>query len=251
VTEVISSPDLRRRLREAAEEELAELLEEHADELDQRAIGQVFRNPFLQGSQIERLLALPQLRSSYEARREAVLHPRTPRPLALQLATGLFWRDLARVGIDTRLHPMVRRTADRRLIERLPGLAVGEKVAIGRSSSAAVLEKLRFDPTPRVIAAMLENPRLTEGLLLPLASFERASPQVLAVLARDRRWGARTPLRKALCLNPATPVAASLTLLPSLDKVSLAAVSAAPRLPAAVRRRAALLAGAAAPPGGR
>ncbi|MGH7336932.1 MAG: hypothetical protein ACREI7_05100, partial [Myxococcota bacterium] len=118
-----STPLLRRRLREAAAEELDRLLEEHAEALDGPALRQLFRNPFLDAARIERLFELPGVEALYEARREAVRHPSAPRLLAQRYLPGLYWVDLVRVGLDTRLHPVLRRAADLRLVERLPGLA--------------------------------------------------------------------------------------------------------------------------------
>jgi len=233
----------RKRLREAGEEELGELLDRHLDDLDAGAARLVFRNPFLTSEMIEELVASRRLVSAYEVRRAAAFHPKTPRLEALRFVEGLYWIDLVRLGTDTRVHPVVRRAADRRLLERLPGLAVGEKIAIGRLASQSVLAVLRHDPTPRVLSAVLENPRATEGLLLPLAASESASPQALATLAAHPRWGIRYPLRVALCRNPLTPLSNVLALLPMLKKSDLAAVANDLRLLLPVRRRAQLLAG--------
>ncbi|KAB2955443.1 MAG: hypothetical protein F9K18_13625, partial [Thermoanaerobaculia bacterium] len=210
--ETDSGDGLGDRLRDANEEELGALIRDRLPEIDARAARQAFRNPFLSGPQIETLAASPALSAAYEVRREVVLHPRAPRLLALRLVAGLYWADLARVGTDPRLHPVVRRAADLKLIERLPGLASGEKMAVARAASANVIAALRLDPTPRVTGALLENPRLTEGLLMPLAASEKASPLVLARLAADPRWGVRPGIRNALCRNPATPLAAALAL---------------------------------------
>ena len=63
--------------------------------------------------------------------------------------------------------------------------------AIARGASPAVLAALRHDPTPRVVAALLENPRLTEATLLPLLASEQSSPQALAVVAGNPKWSSR------------------------------------------------------------
>ncbi len=166
---------------------------------------------------------------------EAARHPRTPQIVALRFIPGLYWADLVRVGLDMRLHPMVRRAAETRLIDRLPALAVGEKMAIARSASPGVLAALRNDPTPRVIAALLENPRLAEGLLVPLLASESALPAVLAVIAGSPKWSVRYPIRLALCQNPRTPLDRALMLLPMLKRSDLESVAAnlAPQAPAA------------------
>jgi len=245
-----SNPALRQRLREAATEELGQLLTENAEALDPPAIRQLFRNPFLDAQLIERLFELPAVLQSYEARREAVGHLRTPRLLSLRFVGGLYWVDLVRIGLDNRLHPVVRRAADLRLIERLPSLAVGEKIAIARSADAAVLAVLRNDPSAAVIAALLDNPRTTETLLMPLAASERVSPQALGAVARSARWASRPALRAALCRNPALAQAQALALLPGLSKRDLRAVAADVRLPLPLRRKASLLGARGEPPSG-
>ncbi len=233
---------LRRLLREADEEELARWIGERREEIEFPAARGAFQNPFLTGAQIEQLLDLPTLAATYEAAREAAFHPRCPRALALACVGRLHPMDLVRLGTDTRLHPIVRRAADRRVLERLTGLAIGERIAIARLASAEVIAALRHDPTPRVVRALLENPRLTEALLLPLLASERAAPAALEEVARSSRWGARRGIRLALCRHPATPRAEIRRLLPGLSRTDLGAVAHDPRLAPELRRMAAALA---------
>lgn len=234
--------DLARLLREASEAELEELLVSRIEEIEPALARHLFRNPFLTGMLVERLLGSKRLLSSYEIRMEAARHPRTPQILALRFVPGLYWADLVRIGVDMRLHPVVRRAAESRLAERLPALSVGEKMAIARSASPAVLAALRHDPTPRVIAALLENPRLTEGLLLPLLASESALPSVLAVVAANPKWSARYPVRLALCQNSRTPLDRALAMLPLLKRTDLESVAGNLHLKLPLRRRAQLLA---------
>ena len=151
-------------------------------------------------------------------------------------------RDLGE-DLDVRIRPVVRRFADQRLIERLPGLAVGEKATIARSASPHVLHVLRHDPTPRVIASLLDNPRLVEGDLLPLASGEAAPTPVLAVILGHRKWGSRYPVRLAVIRNPRAPLQLALQHLAMLKKADLRAVASDHRLALALRRKAELLSG--------
>lgn len=237
--------DLASRLREAGAEELLALLQRHAHDLDLAAAEQALRNPFLGREAIELLASQGRLLPAYEIKRLIALHPRAPEALALRFVSALFWRDLVELGLDTRVRPTVRRAADRRLMGRLPALAVGEKASLARRASARVLGRLRHDPSTRVVAALLENPRLTEGVLLPLVASEDARPEVLEVVARHRRWGVRYEVRLGLCLNPNTRVATALATLPYLRKSDLRAVARRPRLAPAVRRRVEVLLGEA------
>lgn len=235
--------DLERRVREADTEELHGLLHRYAEALDVPTAVHALRNPFIGREGIETLAAQGRLLAAYEVKRQIALHPRAPEPLALRFIPSLFWRDLLELGLDTRVRPTLRRAADRRLMARLGGLATGEKVAIARRASPRVLGQLRHDPTPRVVAALLENPRVTEGVLLPLAASEEAPPGVLELLARNRRWGVRYEVRLALCLNPSSPVQVVLPILPLLRKRDLQTVARTVRLAMAVRRRARVLLG--------
>lgn len=221
------------------------LLERHAEELDLPAARQALRNPFLGREGIDLLMAQTRLLSAYQVKRAVAAHPATPEILALRFVPTLFWRDLVEVGLDTRVRPTVRRAADRQLVARLQGLAVGEKSAIARRASARVLERLRHDPSARVMRSVLENPRATEGLLLPLVSQDDARPEVLEEVARSRRWGARYEVRRALCSNPRTPAATALRILPHLRKADLRKLTREVRVPAVVRRRAEVLLGIA------
>jgi hypothetical protein len=83
--------------------------------------------PWIDGELIERILAAPRLRGAYDVRRDVALHPRTPELAALALISVCSGRTSVRVGLDTRLRPLVRRAADQRLGDRLSEIAVGEK----------------------------------------------------------------------------------------------------------------------------
>lgn len=219
------------------------LLELHRDELDPPSACQALANPFATREVVDRILALGRLKQAYEVRRALVGHAAVPEVLALQLLPGLFWRDLAELSLNLHLRPPLRAQAERLLAERLPGLAEGEKMTLARRVGGVVLSRLLQDPSRRVIAAVLENPRLTEGLLYPLVRRETTVPAILALIAESPRWGNRYDLRVGLAQNPATPMDVVLRLLPSLKRSDLRTVAQAPRVASPVRQRARLLAG--------
>lgn len=235
--------DLGQRLREAGPEELLALLREHADRLDAPAARQALRNPHGGAEVVDLLANQPRLLSFYEVRRDLAHHPKTPEVLALRFVQGLFWRDLMTLGLDTRLRPTLRRAADLQLLARLQELAVGERVALARRASPSILAQLRNDPSPRVIGALLDNPRLTEGILAPVLASSSTPPAVLDLIAGDRRWGVRYPLKVALAKNPRTPLETVLRILSALRKPDLKTVASDPRLPEPARFRARLLLG--------
>ena len=231
------------RLREAPRQELLRLLRERAAEVAAPEALQALANPFLDREGVELLGARRDLLTAYEVRKALAFHPQAPEVLARRMLAGLYRRDLLAAGADVRLQPRLRRAADQLLAERLPGTSLGEKVAMARSAGLGLMQRLRDDPNPRVMAALLDNPRLTEGALMPLLTRDSAPPQVLEVVAADRRWGVRYPIRAALARNPSTPVQVALRILPLLKKLDQRAVCADLRIAAPVRKRAQLLLG--------
>lgn len=237
------SQELRRRLRDAGPETLLELLRSHLAQLDPPALRLLFRNPHLNREMIELVLAERRLLTFQEVRRELVKHRRTPEVRALRLVSGLFWRDLLELSGDIQVRPRVRRAAERYLLDRLAGLGVGEKATIARRAGPLLVSQLRGDNDPRVISALLENPRLTEGALIPLVSSETAKPEILTLIARNPKWGIRYPVRVSLARNRRTPVQTTLSILPHLKKPDLKGIESDRRISMAVRRRAAVLLG--------
>jgi len=107
-----------------------------------------------------------------------------------------------------------------------PKEPVGFRISLARRPIPKLLDRLLFDPDPRVVRTILGNPRLTEAAVVNLAASRRASPEVLEVIAQDDRWIARYPVKVALANNSATPLRVVLGLLPYLLHQDLRAVAA-------------------------
>jgi hypothetical protein len=107
---------------------------------------------------------------------------------------------------------------------------VGSRISLARRPAPTVIERLLYDPDPRVLATLLGNPRLTEAEVVKLAAARRVAPEALAAIARDARWVARYAVKLALAGNPATPLRVILALLPYLLRQDLRALAGrAPR----------------------
>lgn len=171
----------------------------------------------------------------YEVKTAIVLHPRTPRVVAMNLVQSLWWRDLVRVADHTALVPPLRRAAERFLSVRLQELATGEKIALARIATRGVIGVLRRQNDPMVIRALLQNPRLLEEDALAIALARGTPPPVLQALAEDARFSLRPAVQKALVHNPETPPAAALRLVQHLTPRALKDVAHAPHVPALVK----------------
>lgn len=233
-----SSPTLARRLRKATGRELLELVECHGREFSIREVRQVLLNHFTTPQVIEGLLVLRHLTSTSEVRRALCCDRRTPEVAAMRFIPGLFWRDLLEIAANLRLSPAVRRLAEKYLVQRLPRLAVGERITLARRASPEVMTHLRTDADLRVIRALLENPRLTELRLLPLIAHEKTPPQVLQLVADHPRWGGCYDVRAALGCNPLTPFSVLFRILPELKRSDVQAIAAQENHSSVVRNRA-------------
>src|SRR5262249_53844753 len=99
----------------------------------------VLNRPDLPAEALAWLLADRTTRKYHAVRRALAGHPKTPRREALALVATLYWRDLAFLSADARVHPEVRRAADRDLARRLPEMALAERVDVAKSAGRGTL----------------------------------------------------------------------------------------------------------------
>jgi hypothetical protein len=182
----------------------------------------LLQRPDLPSDVLEELLADRNLRKHHTVRRALAAHRRTPCQAALSLVSTLYWRDLARLSADVRVHPEVRRAADRDLSRRIPEMALSERVDLARLSGRGTLLALRFDPDVRVLQAVMDNRFTTEPDLITVAARAQTSSGLLEVIASHPRWGNRPALRSALLQNPRIPMPVALSLLPRANAADLA-----------------------------
>lgn len=185
------------------------------------ALLKLLRRGDLSREAFEEILADRSARRFHVVRRVLAAHPRTPRREALSLVSTLFWRDLANLSADVRVHPEVRRAADRDLLRRLPEMALAERIDLARTAGRGLLMTLRFDSDPRVVAALLDNRFVTEPDVVQAASNPEAKPAVLETIAGHPRWTLRPGVRGSLLRHRALPTAAALSLLTSASSGEL------------------------------
>ncbi|MEP7131550.1 MAG: hypothetical protein ABI914_00195 [Acidobacteriota bacterium] len=185
------------------------------------ALLKLLRQSDLSRERFEEILQNKSARRSHVVRRLLAGHPRTPRREALSLVSTLFWRDLAHITSDVRIHPEIRRAAERDLLRRLPEMALAERIDLARSAGRGVLAPLRADLNPKVVAAVLDNRFTTEPDVVQAAARPQANPSALEAIAAHPRWTLRPGIRSALLRNSALPTAAGLALLTSTSSRDL------------------------------
>lgn len=121
-------------------------------------------------------------------------------------------------------------------------LTLGERKALARTHRREDLLLLVRDPHPAVVEILLGNPHVTEAEILRIASFRPAVPESLTKIAAHPRWSVRHAVKRALVMNPATPLADAIRVATTLRTQELRELSTDPQLPEPLRRHAAELA---------
>ncbi len=148
-------------------------------------------------------------------------HARTPAHVGLRLLGVLGWRDLALCAASPWIPGAVRVRAEGLLVESLPDLRRGDRIALARLATPALLRALLEDTDELVLEAALLNPRLAEDALVSLLRGNGVSRALLEHAARSPRWRASYAVRRALVLQPRTPLPLALSQITSLHRGDL------------------------------
>ena len=189
----------------------------------------LLRRASLSSEALQEILGDRAARRHHAVRKALAAHPKTPRADALALVATLFWRDLAHLSADSRVHPVIRRAADGDLLRRLPEMAISEKVDLARNVGRGTLLVLRLDPDPRVLASVLENRFTVEADVIQASVQAAAAPQSLELIAAHPRWGARPGVRSAILRNSNLPISLGLALLTRATLEDLRGIRESPR----------------------
>ena len=153
-------------------------------------------------------------------------HPHTPRHVSVPLARQFYTFELMRVALSPSVPADVKVAIEDILISRLKMITVGERLTLARRASGRVAAALlldvedgdgktfsghdgkivdgkKFDAKPlahetRVMQTALENPRLTETLVISSVLRPLAQAALVRAVARHPKWSKRREIRAAL-----------------------------------------------------
>lgn len=117
-------------------------------------------------------------------------------------------------------------------------LTLGERKSLARRKRSDTLLQLLADPHPQVVEILLGNPHLIERDVLTIASRRPTLPECQRAIFFSSRWRPRYRVRRALVLNPYSPAAVGMLLVPTLRGSDLAALAADAQLPMLLRQQA-------------
>ena len=228
-----SAEELIRSLPEAGPAYLMDALEN--PEIGEEHVVLILRNRAATEPVLRKIAGNPRWVRAYDVKAGLVMHRRTPHHTALNLAKFLFWRDLARVADDWFLFPPLRRLAEKVLSDRIPEMAVGEKIAFARIAGRGLIPRLLDERDTPVLEALLWNGRLTEQDVSRKAGDAATPPETLAAIAQHPRWSGCYGVRVALARNPRAPLPLSLGFLTRMTVSDLVALADNPETPQALK----------------
>lgn len=178
-----------------------------------------------------------------------ISHPNTPRHVSVPLARQLYTFDLMKVALSPLMPADVKIAVDDVLISRLKTVTLGERLTLARRASGRVAAALLQDVEPperkilegkmqesdtmrmRVIQTALENPRLTEALVISSVLRPTAIADVVQAVARHPKWSSRREIRTALLRTEHLSLAHALEFAQQLPPAFLTELLASSRLP--------------------
>lgn len=213
---------------------------DRGEQLDEGALLRALRSPHCPADMVEQLAANRRVLSLVRVLPVLLSHPKCPRHFALDAIPRLGWRDLITVANRPQTPSAIRRHAERRVVERLPQLTLGERRSLARLAPGLVRSALLRDRDPRCIAALLDNPKMTETEVVRLLATNESS-ECLSLALRHPRWGASAAVRHAALRSRRVSRATVLGLLATLSEPELARLAQSTDVPSELRRTAAAL----------
>ncbi|MGB9203001.1 MAG: hypothetical protein WCB94_03395 [Terriglobales bacterium] len=199
-----------------------------------------------------------------------VSHQHTPRHVSVPLARQFYTFDLLKVALSPRVPADVRVAVDDVLISRLKTVTLGERLTLARRASGRVAAALLLEVESgdgkvmdrkamdrkivdrktiagktiaakavardtRVMQTALENPRLTEALVIKSVLGPAAGAALVQAVARHAKWSRRREIRAALLRTAHLSLARALEFSREIPAPQLEEVLATSRLPAPVK----------------
>jgi hypothetical protein len=189
-----------------------------------------------------------------------VSHPHTPRHVSVPLARQFYTFDLMKVALSASVATDVKVAVDNVLISRLKTVTLGERLTLARRASGRVAAALLLEVESgdgkivhakmiagktsaaetvarktRVMQTALENPRLTEALVIKSVLGPAASAALVHAVARHAKWSPRREIRAALLRTAHLSLARALEFSREIPAPVLQEALASSRLPAPIK----------------
>ena len=179
-------------------------------------------------------------------------HRNTPRHVSIPLARQFYTFDLMKVALSPGVPADVKVATDDVLISRLKTVTVGERLTLARRASGRVAAALLLEienggvkiadaktvaRESRVMRTALENPRLTEALVINSVLRPAASAALVHTVAQYEKWSRRREIRAALLRTEHLSLARALEFSREIPAPLLHEILSSSRLPAQIKEQ--------------
>ena len=220
----------------------------------------LLKRPDLQPEVLEQLAKNVNALKSRKVKIAIAGHPHTPRHVSVPMARQFYTFDLMKVALSPLAPADVKIAVDDVLISRLQTVTVGERLTLARRASGRVAAALLLNVEDgktgnetssglpikdaetiaretRVMQTALENPRLTEALVISSVLRPNASAALVHAVAGHGKWSRRREIRAALLRTEHLSLARALEFSHEIPAPLLQEVLASSRLPAQIKEQ--------------
>jgi len=190
------------------------------EKLSEKEIVALLRKPWIPQEFFYNILSRKDLIKFYSVQKELVNHPCCPQEISLNLLPALLPVDLLRVAKNMRISPFIRRQAETIFLQKWSKIPLGEKISHARIATPYIIKNLKSERNRMVIKAILENPSLTEEILLELINSPDISMEAILEILNSH-WKHRYRIKFAIARCPETPIQQVLKIIPELKRVDL------------------------------
>ena len=220
----------------------------------------LLKRPDLHPEVLERLAKNTNALKSRKVKIALASHPHTPRHVSVPLARQFYTFDLMKVALSPGVPADVKVAVDDVLISRLRTVTTGERLTLARRASGRVAAALLLDVKisegkiveeriaagkikhaeavareTRVMRTALENPRLTEALVINSVLRPAACAALVDAVAQHAKWSCRREIRAALLRTEHLSLARALEFSQEIPAALLHELLASSRLPTQIK----------------
>jgi hypothetical protein len=232
----------------------------------------LLKRPDLPIQVIERLAKNGSVLKSRKVKIALVSHPHTPRHVSVPMSRRFYTFDLMKVALSPSVPADVKVAIDDVLISRLNTVTLGERLTLARRASGRVAGVLlldvkragfivteeqtagasrsavprkdgeqnnleAFERETRVMRTALDNPRLTESLVINSVLRANASPALVEAVARHGKWSVRKEIQIALLRTEHLSLARALKFSHEIPSSLLQEALGNSRLPSKIKEQ--------------
>jgi len=261
--EAILEDEVETSTESTASAELSDLVRRASDlDLTEDLALALLKRSDLPSQAIEQLAKNSNALKSRKVKIALASHPHAPRHVSVPLARKFYTFDLMRVALAPGVPADVKVAIDDVLISRLKAVTAGERLTLARRASGRVAAALLLDVDridgktvdhkiaedevkvkdagsvareTRVMRTALENPRLTEALVINSVLRPAASTALVQAVAWHEKWSRRREIRAALLRTEHLSLARALEFGREIPSPLLEEVLGSSRLPGKIK----------------